>query len=406
MLGLAAWALLAQSVDFQEVPTPRQHAVANLQASKNWLLGQQEPDGSFGHWRNPLLDGSEQFWFNPYTHYSWQVATTAIAATALLDSADWAATKGMRDAPSLVAAEKALQFLQEQSNVQRPSDWDTDHTWALVYGLAGLTHAAGHPHFSGPERREWQATTRASAERLIQRLEDYQTAHGGWAYYADETKAVRPHWATSFQTAVAVLTLLEARALDWSVDEDRLGRAVHAVAQCRLPNGAYSYSVDLFPTPGGLDRINQIKGSLGRIPLCDLALLLGQENGFQKEGVPDLDRADIRLGLDRFFGDHRFLEIAAGRPNPHEAYYQNSGYFYFFGHFYAGEALLRLSSKDGRHYAPKLWRESQKFLEKDGSTWDYPMNSFDRVYSTAYSISAVARTLRQFPQAGAASRSD
>ena len=47
---------------------------------------------------------------------------------------------------------------------------------------------------------------------------------------------------------------------------------MRSVERCRQPNGAYTYSVNAIPRHLRMESINQVKGSLGRIQVCNYAL--------------------------------------------------------------------------------------------------------------------------------------
>jgi len=362
-----------------------------MERGRAWLLAHQNEDGSWGGWGDPgAYDGE---WSNPETHRSWQAGTTGVACIGLLDCP--------ANPPTQRAIDRGLDFLLAHAMVKRPSDWDTDNVWAYVYGLAALVRAAADPRYAGEDSTARRMAFREGGERLMDRLNAYQTPQGGWAYYADETKAERPFWANSFTTAVVVLDLLQARSLGWNVDSRRLARAVGILEHCRLPSGAYTYNVEPFPTPGGPGNIDQVRGSLGRIQVCNLALYRARRAGFQTPiGLPEL-----REGLRAFFGEHRFLDLAFQRPIPHEAWYYNSGYFYFFGHHYAAGVLAALPAADRARWAPQLWRHILKTQDPDGSMFDYYMNDYGRPYGVGFAISALARTLPPAPAAPAPARS-
>jgi hypothetical protein len=369
-----------------------------MQQALHWLLEHQEKNGAWGHWREP----EQGSWTNPETQLSWQVAVTGIGNIAMSDLLERSFRSNQKPEKKIIQAwERSLQYLVVHSDVRRPSDWDTDHTWALVYGLAALTRAAQHNAWNVPLEPKLQKKIEKMGAQLIERLWKYQTGLGGWAYYADETHAARPHWTTSFQTAIAVLGLLDAKALGWEVKEDRLALAVEAVRRSRLPNGAYSYSVELYPTPGGLDDIDQTKGSLSRIQVCNLALFRAAEAGIGVQNKPQITQEDLSEGMRLFFKEHKFLDAASGRPIPHEAWYANSGYFYFFGHYYAAGVLNLLPPDQRAHFRPALWKETLKQQAKDGSLIDFKMNSHGRPYGTAYALSALARTIPVRPKAPA-----
>jgi hypothetical protein len=365
----------------------RARAEAGLAAAIGWLLVAQNGDGSWGHWTQPgPYDG---FWSNLETHRSWQVATTALGAMALMDA-------GL-DERRAKALDRAVDYLLREAEVKRPSDWDTDQVWGWSYGLCGLAQAAAHERYRAPERSALRSGMAGVGARLLRRLDSYQTPSGGWAYYDEEVKAVPPMWATSFSTAVAALAMLDARALGWPVDPERLRVAVRAIRHCRLPNGAYTYNVETIPSPGGLTNIDQVPGSLARIQSNNLALWLGERD----DGGARLEARDLTAGLDAFFRQHRFLDVAYGRPHPHEAYYYNSGYFYFFGHYYAARVIEQLPAAERARYAPLLWQHVLKTQERDGSAEDYKMNSHGRAYSTAFAAAALARALAAAPAVSA-----
>jgi hypothetical protein len=389
-LLLLAAAVLAPQND--AVPTRAQAELA-LRSGQDWLLANQNEDGSWGSWSAPgPYDG---FWTNLETHRSWQVATTALGCMALMDA-------GLGEAEA-AATDMGLDFLALQADVKRPSDWDTDNVWAYAYGLAGLSQAAAHPRYRDPAQKKRAHAIEMMGMRMIQRLSEYQTPSGGWAYYDEEVKTNPPMWATSFTTAVAVIGLLQAHELGWPVETRRITAALRVIEHCRLPTGAYTYNVEAIPSAGWLDGIDQVKGSLSRIQSCNLALFLGHRAGFP---TVITSTAPLSDGLEAFFRDHRFLDVARGRPHPHEAYYLNAGYFYFFGHYYAGWVIEQLPAAERARWAPQLWQHVVKTQARDGSSIDYFMNSFGRPYGTAYAVSALARSLRTVDSAVKAAAPD
>jgi hypothetical protein len=228
---------------------------------------------------------------------------------------------------------------------------------------------------------------------LLEKMKRYQSPDGGWGYYdTGDTVTMPPAWSTSFMTAAGIVALLDARAAGFAVEPPMFDAAVAAVRRCRLPNGAFACSVDALPKTGSLEGINQIKGSLGRIQVCNYALRLAGD---------EVPVGHFQRGLDWFFRHHRFLDIARQRPIPHEAYYYNSGYFYFFGHYYAAFCIEQLSPAE----RPAAWRRLQheiiKTQEQDGSMWDYYMNSFGKPYGTAFGLMALTRSVSA-PSAGPA----
>ncbi len=354
------------------VPPSAEQVAITMKKATDFLLKDQNPDGSWGSPRNP----ESEFWSNPETHRSWIVATTGLACMALQE---------IEQTPEIQAAyDRGIDYILGNALVKRPSDWDIDNTWAYVYGLQALARAAMNPRYADTPRL---VKIREVAPQVIERLRKYQTPSGGWGYYDSFQDVTMPGtWATSFMTASAVLALVDARSAGFAVDPKILDPAVRAVRRCRLPTGAYTYSVEAIPSPGGLEWIDQIKGSLSRIQVGNLALRLA--------GKPDeVSDDDLRKGLEHFFKEHRFLDIARKKPIPHEAYYLNSGYFYFYGHWYAAQVIETLPAAE----RPALWEKLQhhivKTQEDDGSMWDYYMNSYGKPYGTSYSLMALNRSI-------------
>ena len=346
-------------------------ARAALDRALGFLVKSQNADGSWGSPRNALP--IDLLGWNHGNHDLFRRATTALACMALVEA-------GSRQEERR-AADRALAFLLRGGPSKRPSDWEVYNVWSYVYSLQCFAKAHGNPRFQVESLRR-QIREAGAAE--IEALRRYQSPSGGWGYYEDESLR-RPSWATSFTTAAAVLALVDAKREGFAFPERMLERAVQAVSRCRLPNGAYTYSVLPTPAPGGLEWIDQVKGSLGRIQVGNLALFLGGKK---------LAPSDLRRGLELLFEHHRFLDVAWRKPWPHEAYYYNSGYFYFFAHHYAAMAIELLPEGDRDRYWTKLQEAILRCQEGDGAVWDWFLNDYAKPYATAFAAMALARSLR------------
>jgi hypothetical protein len=334
-----------------------------------WLVKAQNADGSWGSWGKP----AHEFWSNPYSHKAWIAGTTGLVVMSLLDQHD--------DDAAHAAADRGLDYLFAHGISKRPSDWDVDNTWGVVYTLDCVTTALVHRRYRGSVR---EPKLRDLARACIKELRAYQTPSGGWGYYDFDTLAARPSWATSFETAAALVGLSQARDLGLELPAGMLDEAVTGLARTRLANGAYDYSLDPVPRMN-LEWINNVKGSLSRSQAGNDALV--------RAGADQPTREQVLWGLDQFFEHHRFLDVARKKPYPHEAYYLNSGYFYFFGHYYAARLLDTLPEAEKSRYAMRLAREIVKTQEQDGSMWDFYMNTYGRPYGTAFGVMTLVRTL-------------
>lgn len=365
---------------------PREGDVrAALDRGVAFLLRDQNPDGSWGSHRNAILGLDDPFMNQP-SQKAFTVGTTALGCLALAD---------VEPTPAVLAAyDRGIDYLLANAFCKRISAWDIDNTWAYVYGLTAAVDAYARPRYA--EHAEKREALADAIRKLLARFVQYQTPLGGWGYYdSGDTTTHPPNWATSFMTAAAVLGMLEARQAGFDVDEAMLARAAKAIRRCRLPSGAYTYSLDIISTPGWSEGINNVKGSLGRIQVCNLALrkYWQQMPPDRRDAAYEVSDERLRRGLDQFFQHHRFLDAGRGRPIPHEAYYAVAAYFYFFGHYYAARVIDELPPADRAAYWARLQREVVKTQESDGSMWDYPMNSYGKPYGTSFAVLCLTRSL-------------
>jgi hypothetical protein len=367
-------AVLVRGADPPDGEVNADDARTAMQRGVEFLLKDQNSDGSWGGPRGAVYTFTGDVWSNPETHRSWKVATTGLACMALLEV-------GQND-ETLQAADRAVDYLIKHAAVKRPSEWDTMNSWAYIYGAQALASAYIRPRYAGTPRRE---QCRDVGEELLARLAACQAPNGGWGYLEfNVPRTPRQQWSTSFTTAAAIIAMLDARQAGFEVDDAVVQRAARAVAHCRLPSGAYTYSVPVIPDPRHSEWIDQVKGSLSRIQECNLALLMA---GYE------VTEDRIRTGMEQFFRYHRFLDIACNKPIPHENFYYNSGYFYLFGHYYAARLIRQLPKEEWEEYWPPLRYEVVKMQQKDGSTWDYDMHAYHKPYGTAFTVLTLAASL-------------
>ncbi len=341
-----------------------------IERGLEYLLTEQLDNGSWGGVRNATFTSG---FANPATYHCWTVGTTALVTLALLDLGT--------DERAKKAADRGLDFLIANADLKRPAEWDLDNNWGLVYGLRTLARAIRDERYAGTDK---EAELRKAAMTMLDGLYRYQSPRGGWGYYANPNAGWRPDWATSFTTAVGVLALVEAKEAGLEVREKVLHTAVRAIERCRQPNGAYLYSVDALPRHLRMESINQVKGSLGRIQVCNLALL--------RAGV-EVSAEDMEKGVEQFFEHHKFLDVARNKPIPHEAYYANAAYFYMFGHYYAASTIGTLPEGVRAHWAKRLRNELIKTQQDDGAMWDFWIANTTKAYGTAFGVMALAQTL-------------
>ncbi|MBM3987497.1 MAG: terpene cyclase/mutase family protein [Planctomycetes bacterium] len=378
MLTLLALAVLAQdpqpkserelraAKDVPETMTQEQ-ALASLERSLAFITSSQNPDGS---WCGSAPDSVMELGFNPETYYTWQLGAVELTLMSLMQCDE---TPERRR-----ALERGMEWLCTTRLPARGSDWDVDYMWPSLYGVVCALDALDDPRFAA---QEWQRKIDARGRAFMEILERSQVPDGGWGYYDDPPFTNRPKWATSFATATVVPALADAQKRGWFADPKVRERAVAYIAGCALPNGAYEYDLNPIPRAGVGESINSVKGSLGRIQICNWAL--------RRCGIKFVTDEKIREGLGFFMEHHRFLDVARMRPVPHEAYYANAGYFYFFGHYYAALAINELPATEREAWHAKLRPHLVKCQYDDGSTSDFLHSRYDILASTAYAAMAL-----------------
>jgi len=364
---LALLALCSAAAPVQDEGYTEEDVSLAIQTGVQYLLDNQNEDGSWGGHKNATFTSS---FGNPATYRAWQIGASGLATRALVEL-------GVGD-EHFAAADRAVEFLMANSNPVRPADWDVDNNWALVYGLDAVSKALQHPRYA--ER----ADVREAGQTMLAGLKKYQSPRGGWGYYSDSVSGWRPDWATSFTTAVAVLSMIEARDAGLVIDEKVYEAALVALEKTRMPSGAYEYDIRALPRPLRLESINQVKGSLGRIQVCNLALYRAGR---------DVTVDDLVWGLEQFVKHHKFLDVARNKPIPHEAYYANAAYFYLFAHYYAAQVLEVLPAEKRAIFAPAIQSGVLKARQQDGAFWDFWIASNTKAYGTAFGTMTLERTV-------------
>jgi len=356
--------------DLDSVPESMSAAEARacLDRALAFLVRAQGDDGRWGH---GAIEGLLDSGYAVSSWKDWQVGAHGLALMALMESP--------RTPERQAALEKGMDWMLMVDDPQRGNDWDNDTVWAALYTYVALARAAGDERFAAVS---WRSRIDARAQRVLSFIADQQVPTGGWGYYDFPYPTERPKWATSFTTACVVPALADGAKLGWAVDAPMLARARDYVRRCALPNGAYEYDLNPVPRISGGEMINNVKGSLGRIQVCNWALATTGEKSITAD--------KLREGLGHFFEEHRFLDVARMRPVPHEAYYANAGYFYFFGHYYCAQVINLLPAAEREHWHAKLRPHLAKTLRDDGSTSDFHVQSWSVTAGTAFASLALA----------------
>jgi hypothetical protein len=321
----------------------------------------QNSDGSWGTGKETR--GLEIYSMVPGSLNAFQLGASALCVMAL------------REAGEKTAHDKGLKFLLTADDARRDDGVLIYNTWAHIYLVQAMSEEILHGN-TDPRVRE-------VAKRNLKEMVDYATYVGGWAYYDFNQHTQSPSMGpTSFGTAAGLVALYEAKLAAFDVPEKLLAHSLHQLEKMRLPNGAFLYGADYqyIPTLPA----NRIRGSVGRIQPANYALWLWKSREVNHERIAE--------GLDTFFKEHKFLDMGRKRPYPHESWYQTSGYYYYFDHYYASRLLESLDDGPAKtEYAKGIASHVLPHQEADGSWWDYAMWDYHKPYGTAFAIMTLLR---------------
>ena len=333
-----------------------------------FLVRAQNANGSWG--TGTVSHGNEVTASVPGSHKAFRVAVTALSVMALREATE-AGFKGATDAHA-----RGLEWLVTSGESRREEGMLLYTFWANTFATQALASeiAAGNT----------DPRARAMAQWHIERLVRYATYVGGWNYYDFAARTQTPSMGpTTFGSAAGLLALWEAQHAGLDVPQALMDRTVRQLEISHLPTGAYLYGSDYKYLPYVMPA-HMVPGSLGRTQACNLALL---ELGSSKISVSRATKE-----LKPFFTDHAAMEMGRKKPFPHESWFQVSGYYYYFGQYYASRLIEKLGDEAKAQYAGKLSAEHiLQHQESDGSWWDYAMWDYHKPYGTAFSIMALLR---------------
>lgn len=343
---------------------------AAISRGVDYLLKDQNRDGS---WGSPAPTLTVDIYApGPGSHEAYCVATSALATTALIEAAAGGASRpGIED-----AIRRGADFLMRNSRTRRDSVDVLYNVWASGYSLETFAKLLA----TEKDAARTAALRKASAD-CVDMLVRYEYVEGGWGYYDFDSHTRHPaNGATSFTTATCLAALRAAKDAGIDVPERLSRRAVRLIETLRKPDGAFAYSWDHRYWPQG--GINKIKGSLARTPACYVAL-----RGWGAKVTPE----QVLTAFENLAREGRFLAVARKYPVPHEAWYQNSGYFCFYGYDYATRLLPVLSEADRKRHAESIAGYLVPLQEEDGSFWDYQLYTYHKPYGTGMVVSALLR---------------
>jgi hypothetical protein len=348
-------------------PPSREQIDVAIAKGVQYLVDSQNKDGS---WGSPAPTLTVDIYApGPGAFESYQVATSALAVAALVDS-------GLDGQATEAAVRRGTDYLLAHSRVPRASIDVLYNFWAHAYSLGAYARLL--PKEQDPERR--QAMEKACAD-CVDMLVRFEYLEGGWGYYDFNSHTRKPaNHTTSFGTATGLVALRMAKDAGIEVPQRLVDRSMKLLTILRHPDNSFGYSWShRFWPQGG---INKIKGSLARTPACLKAI--------RDWGGPVSD-AQVATAFENLRKEGRFLALARKYPRPHETFYQNSGYFTFYGYYYASLLLPVLDTERRQLEAGSMASYLLPLQEQDGSWWDYQLYRYHKPYGTAYVLMVLSR---------------
>ena len=336
-----------------------------------FLLSIQRPSGRFGA---SLPERPYDIFLDvPISLDAFGAATSALACM------------GLRIQPSQpdldAALKRGYRWLLETKRAKRVSGNTFYNTWTHIYLIEALCDAITDDRF-----REMHGEMRARIATEVKALERIQSLDGGFGYFDFGAQMDPPSGmdSSSFVTAAALLAFKSASRIGVTPNAARVARGLRHLNYCRFGTGAYAYGSGHYFYP--IRDSSNVKGSLGRSQACNRALRAWENTA--------IDTADVRKGLDNLFELHHFIENGRQRELPHEAYYSNAGYYFYFGHWYASQNLADIDEHERATYAKRLGELVATTQSPDGSFWDFPLYDFGKAYGTGFALLTLERCRR------------
>jgi hypothetical protein len=277
----------------------------------------------------------------------------------------------------LAAQDWMLDFFPRVKRAQGDTIYNV---WAHAYGIEALVRLKQ----LGGQTDEMKIRIDQAIRDQIAMLEKYEAVDGGWGYYDFVAQARKPTGSSiSFVNATVLVALKDAEDVGIEVPAKIVKRAIAAIKRQQKPDFTYYYGEYLKQRP--MMEINRPGGSLGRSQVCNLALRLWGDGGIT-DNV-------LKHWLYRLYLRNGWLDIGRKRPIPHEAWMQVAGYFYYYGHYYAGKCIDQLKPEERAEYRNLLAKILIKHQEPDGCWWDYTIYNYYKQYGTAYAIMSLNRCL-------------
>jgi hypothetical protein len=356
---------------------PPSEIIMSIDRGVGFLIATQNPDGSFGS--HVSKRSGEIYAPLPGSHHAFRAATTSLAVSALLEC-----KPDDPDAQAAVLAGQGWLFKKLRS-VKRATGDTMYNVWSHAYAIQALVRLK---KMDGQSQDNIQEIDDLIAHQ-IGMLQRYETINGGWGYYDFVAQGRRPTGASiSFVSATVLIAFKEAEQVGAKIPAETAKKAYVSIEKQQKPDFTYLYGDYLKNVP--MMGINRPGGSLGRSQACNLAMRMW--------GDKKITDNVLKSWLYRLYLRNGWLSIGRKRPIPHEAWMQVAGYFYYYGHYYAGMTIDQLKPEDRDEYRNLLASVIIKHQEPNGCWWDYTLYSYHQQYGTAFALMTMQRCLPESEQ--------
>lgn len=371
--------LIADPLDFSKPPEipeydkPTEDEIrASIRRGVDFILSNQNKNGSWGsHFTERDFEIYAPI---PGAHKAFRAGVTAMCLMALVDVDD-----------DRIEVSEAIQrgedwMFSDLRGVKRATGDAIYNVWGHLYSVEALSRLALREDVSDEKLQKYKDLI----EHQLDMLYRFESIDGGWGYYDFNAQTRKPSGASiGFVNASVLIAMDYAKQAGVEPKQKIVDRAVDATMRQQKKDFSYLYGEYLKNSP--MRGINRPGGSLARSQACNLAMRM--------YGDDKITDNVLKVWLTRLYTRNGWLDIGRKLPVPHESWMQVSGYFYYYGHYYAGLCIEELKPEERAEYQGMLARLMLDRQEKDGCWWDYPMYSYHKPYGTAYAVMALARCL-------------
>ncbi len=317
------------------------------------IIKSQEPDGKWPYEGVYRVDGE--------IPVGYRIGGTAIVCQMLLYSSTG------DNKPAETALFKGVDYILDGLNhpLMKPSTVDAYdvRVWGHGYALT-LFCQLKKTGRTGSEDRAGKINSWIL--KLVKTLITEELTGGGWNYATRRAQA-------TFVTGPITQALLWAKSLGEDVPNKIFERARDALLSSRYESGAFEYAGKKrsYDKP----ERNELPGSAARSALCESTLYLLGAGSTEK----------IKTAVDVFHKYWDELEKRRKKSGTHVPPYGIAPYYFYFGHFYASQAVELLKESIRAEERNRIIKQVLRTRDPDG-TWNDRVFRRSHSYSTAMAV--------------------